>query len=157
MKSYKKEIKTVDQYIGLFPKDVANKLSVIRGIIHKLAPHAVEAISYNMPAFKLNGILIYFAGYEHHIGLYPMASTIKAFKEELAEYKTSKGTIQIPLDKPLPLPLIRRIVKYRIEESLKDKDTYGVKKVCSRGHQFLKGKETPVCPKCWPGYYKSKK
>ena len=108
---------TVDQYISTFPPSAKKALNEIRSIIQKAAPQAEEAISYNMPAFKLDGILVWYAGYNEHIGLYPKPNVIEVFKKELTNYKLSKGTIQLPLDKPLPADLITRIVKYRIMEN----------------------------------------
>jgi uncharacterized protein YdhG (YjbR/CyaY superfamily) len=85
--------------------------------IHIAATTAEEVISYNMPAFKQNGILVWFAGYKNHIGFYPSSTPIKLFKEQLTKYKTSKGAIQFPIDKPLPLALITKIVKFRIKQN----------------------------------------
>jgi uncharacterized protein YdhG (YjbR/CyaY superfamily) len=118
----KKRFKTIDEYIKSFPKDVGTRLKTIKEIVKECAPQAQEVISYNMPAFKLNGVLVYFAAYKDHIGLYPYPSAIKEFKTESAKYKTSTGSIQFPKDKPLPLPLIRKIVKYRVKESLAKKN-----------------------------------
>ncbi len=117
----KKEVKTIDDYIAGYPESVAVKLRTIRAIVKKMAPEAQEVISYHMPAFKLNGILIYFAVYAHHIGLYPYPATQEAFQKELSKYKTGKGSIQFSLDKPLPVPLIRGIIKYRLKEKLAQK------------------------------------
>ena len=89
----------------------------MRTTIKQVAPQAEEAISYNMPAFKLDGMLVWYAGYKEHIGLYPKPRVIEVFKKELTDYKLSKGAIQFPLDQPLPLNLITRIVKYRIKEN----------------------------------------
>lgn len=111
------KFKTVDQYISAFPKQTQSLLKELRETIKKAAPQAEEKISYNMPAFRLDGMLVYFAGYKGHIGFYPMPSAIMAFKKELAGYETSKGTIQFPLDKKLPLTLIKNIVKFRILEN----------------------------------------
>ena len=86
--------------------------------LKKAAPGAEELISYNMPAFKLHGVLVYYAGYKNHIGFYPTGSAITAFEKELSGYKTSKGTVQFPLETSLPLPLITRIVKFRVKENL---------------------------------------
>ncbi|HRG09268.1 MAG TPA: DUF1801 domain-containing protein [Cyclobacteriaceae bacterium] len=108
---------SIDEYIAAFPKETQVQLKQMRAIIHKAAPRAEEKISYGMPAFSLNGKnLIYFAGYKQHIGLYGVPDT-KEFQQEFAAYKTSgKGTIQFPLGKPLPVALITRIVKYRIQK-----------------------------------------
>jgi len=108
----------IEQYIAGFPESTREKLEVLRETIKKNAPGATEIISYQMPSFKLNGILVYYAGYKNHIGFYPTGSGIVAFQPLLAGYKWSKGTIQFPLDKPLPLELISEIVKYRVSENL---------------------------------------
>lgn len=117
----KKEFKTVDEYIDAFPKNVQIVLQELRQVIREAAPEAKEAISYQMPAFKLNGILVWFAAFKNHIGFYPKMSAIEAFKKELAGYEVSKGTIRFPLDKPIPFDLVKRIVKYRVKENLSPK------------------------------------
>ncbi len=109
---------TIDKYIEGFPKETQKLLKTIRATIKKAAPKAEEAFSYGVPTFKLNGNLVHFAGYEKHIGFYPGASPIKIFKKDLEKYKTSKGTIQFLLGKPLPLSLITKIVKFRIKENI---------------------------------------
>ena len=106
-----------DSYFATFPSGTQEKLKQMRAIIGKAAPKAEEVISYAMPAFRQNGILVYFAGYNHHIGFYPTSSGMKAFKNDLQEYKTSKGAVQFPLDKPLPARIISRIVKFRAKEN----------------------------------------
>ena len=108
---------TIDKYISTFPKDVQKKLESIRQTIKKSAPGAEETISYQTPAFKLNGHLVYFAAFKNHVSIYPAPRGDAEFKKELSEYKGGKGTVQFPLDKPIPLSLIRRIVKYRIKEN----------------------------------------
>ncbi|MDO9257932.1 MAG: DUF1801 domain-containing protein [Bacteroidales bacterium] len=108
----------IDEYIAIFPGEVQNMLEQIRATIKETAPQAVEVISYSMPAFKLNGILVWFAAYSKHIGFYPKASGIEVFKKELSVYKNAKGSVQFPLDKPLPLELISEIVKFRLEEDM---------------------------------------
>lgn len=112
------KFQTVDQYISTFPPKTKAALKELRTAIKNLAPEAEELISYNMPGYKLNGMLVWFAGYKSHIGLYPKSSIIEELKEELSPYKTSKGAIQFPLDSPLPIPLITKIVKKRIKENL---------------------------------------
>ncbi len=109
----------VDSYILDFPPETQALLKKVRDTIRKAAPDAAECISYSMPAYKLNGMLVYFAGYAGHIGLYPEPSGIAAFKDELSDYKSAKGSVQFPLDRPLPLKLITRIVKFRVEENIK--------------------------------------
>lgn len=112
----RKKYKTAEEYISSFPEEIRLKLESLRKTILKAAPDAEEVISYNMPAYRLNGILVYFAAYKNHIGFYPTSSPIKHFKNELTDYKTSKGAIQFPLDKPLPSGLVTRIIKFRIKE-----------------------------------------
>ena len=108
--------KDIDEYITASSEEVQEKLEQIRGTIKKAAPKAEEVISYQMPAFKLHKVLVYFAGFKNHIGFYPTASGIAAFEKDLAPYKWSKGAVQFPLDKPLPIKLITDIVKFRVKE-----------------------------------------
>jgi uncharacterized protein YdhG (YjbR/CyaY superfamily) len=108
---------TIDEYISGFPKETGKKLQQLRTVIKKLAPEATEVISYGMPAFKLKGMLVWFAAHTKHIGLYPRASAIAAFQKELSGYKNAKGSVQFPLDKPLPVELIKRIIQFRIAEN----------------------------------------
>jgi len=110
---------TIDAYIKAFPQNVQEILEKVRQIIRKEAPEAVEAISYGMPTFKLNGKnLVHFAGWKEHIGFYPTPSGIEKFKKELSHYQGAKGSIQFPLNQPIPYDLIAQIVKYRIEENI---------------------------------------
>lgn len=111
-------IKTIDEYIAQFPKEVQVLLEKMRTIIHKAAPKAEEAIAYGIPTFKMNGNLVHFGGYKSHIGFYPAPSGIGAFKKELAKYEGSKGTIRFPLDKPLPVTLITQVIKFRVAKNL---------------------------------------
>ena len=113
----------IDRYIAGFPENIQMKLDEIRAIIRKAAPDAEEVISYKMPAYKQNGILVYFAGYAKHIGFYPTSSPIKVFEKDLAKYTWSKGAVQFPLDKKLPAALITKMVKYRIAETNAKKST----------------------------------
>jgi len=107
---------TMDEYIRTFPKDIQKILEKIRQIIKEAAPDAEESISYQIPAFKLNGNLVYFAAFKKHIGFYPPAP--KAFKKEVSIYEGPKGNLKFPIDKPMPLSLIRKIVKYKVKENL---------------------------------------
>ncbi|MCR5861767.1 DUF1801 domain-containing protein [Flavobacterium sp. J372] len=108
---------SVDEYINSFPPEIQKILSQIRDIIKIEAPNAVESISYGMPAYKLNGKpLIYFAGYEKHIGLYATPTGHDAFKEEFSRYKTGKGSVQFPLSEPMPLDLIKKVTGFRVKE-----------------------------------------
>lgn len=111
-------LNSVDGYIAEFPPAVREQLEKLRALIQKNAPKAEEVISYKMPAYKLDGMLVYFAGYEKHIGFYPMPSAIAAFRKELAVYKSAKGSVQFPVDKPLPVKLITAMVKFRVQENL---------------------------------------
>jgi uncharacterized protein YdhG (YjbR/CyaY superfamily) len=109
--------KNIDEYIASFPLEIQQLLNLMRTTIHNAAPTAVEDIRYQMPTFRLNGNLLHFAANKNHIGFYPAPSGIIAFSDELKTYKTSKGAIQFPLDKPLPLELISKIVKFRVAEN----------------------------------------
>lgn len=111
-----KNVKDINSYLFDFPEAVQAMLQNIRQTIAKAAPNAVETISYGIPKFKQYGNLVHFAGYKNHIGFYPGAGAIETFKKELAAYKLSKGTLQFPLDKKLPLALITKIVKYRVKQ-----------------------------------------
>lgn len=108
----------VDAYLADFPTETKAKLNELRNLIRKLAPQAEETISYAIPTYKLNGPLVHFAGYKNHIGFYPGAGGIKEFSDELLAYKTSKGTVQFPIDVKLPKALITKIVKFRIKQNL---------------------------------------
>lgn len=105
-------------YIGRFPPDVQEKLNAMRTVILSVAPNAIEKISYGIPTFYVNGNLVHFAAFKNHIGFYPGASGVAYFQEELDGYPLSKGTIQFPLDKPIPLELVKRITAFRLEENL---------------------------------------
>lgn len=117
----KKTLRNFDAYLERFPKNVQRLLQKMRLTIKKAAPQAKETISYGIPAFTLNGLLVWFAAHKNHIGFYPRASAIAAFKKELSAYKGAKGSVQFPFDKPLPLALISRIVKYRMKQNLSKK------------------------------------
>ncbi len=108
----------IDAYIAGFPKEVQERLAQLRATIKKVAPQAEEVISYGMPAFKLKGMLVWFAACAHHIGFYPTASGIAAFKKELSVYKGGKGSVQFPFDKPLPLGMVAKIVQFKVGENL---------------------------------------
>jgi len=107
----------VNEYIALFAPETQLLLEQVRSVIKQSAPEAEEVISYGMPAYKLKGILVYFAGYKNHIGFYPTGKGIESFKKEISGYKSGKGSIQFPLDKPLPLDLIADIVRFRVIEN----------------------------------------
>lgn len=109
--------RTLSEYVDAAPKETRKKLSEMRACIRKAAPGAEESLKWGMPAFSYRRILVMFAAFKHHIGFYPTPSAVKAFAKNLSGYKTAKGSIQFPLEKPLPLPLIRKITAFRIRES----------------------------------------
>jgi len=110
-----------NEYKREFPKETQAMLEQLRSTIIKAAPNAEEVISYGMPAFKMNGMLVWIAAYTKHIGFYPTTSGINAFKKELSVYKWAKGSVQFPLNKPIPLRLVFKIVKYRVAENMEKK------------------------------------
>ena len=113
-----KKYKTVDEYISEFKGESRKRLTQLRTLVRKTAPHAEERIGYNMPAYSLNGPLVYFAAYGNHTGFYATPTGHKAFAKELSAYKEGKGSVQFPHDEPLPVDLIKRIVEFRVEENL---------------------------------------
>jgi len=120
MESRKAGLGSIDEYIAAFPEDIQKILQGLRATIKAAAPDAEEKISYQIPTFALMGNLVHFAAYKKHIGFYPTSSGIRAFKQELAAYELSKGTVRFPIGKPLPLKLIGKIVKFRVVENLKN-------------------------------------
>lgn len=115
------KFKSVDDYVSCFPEETQELMQQLRTLIKKTAPKAEECISYNIPAYKLNGMLVYFAGYKTHIGFYPTSSGIRVFEKELKDYKTSKGTVQFPLENGIPTALVKKIVQFRMKENLEKK------------------------------------
>jgi len=128
MGNKKFEFNTIDDYMATFPNDIQKKLQEMRATIKETAPEAEEKISYRMPTFFLKGNLVHFAAFKNHIGFYPVPTGIEKFKKELSAYKPSKGAVQFPLDKPLPLDLIREIVKFRVAENIKKAEEKARKK-----------------------------
>lgn len=121
--------KDIDEYIAGFPKDVQEIMQKIRATIKKAAPGIEETIAYKMPTFNLNGrYLVYFAGHKKHIGFYPAPIGIEEFKEEIAPYESGKGTLQFPLDEPIPYKLITKIVKFRVKENTTRAEAEGKRK-----------------------------
>jgi uncharacterized protein YdhG (YjbR/CyaY superfamily) len=110
--------KSITEYINAAPKEAQKKLREMRACIRTSAPGAKESLKWGMPAFSYRRILIMFAAFKHHIGFYPTASAVRAFANDLSKFATAKGSIQFPLEKPLPLPLIRKITAFRIRESI---------------------------------------
>ena len=113
----RKSAATIDEYIAACPAGVRTLLETLRATIRAAAPEAQERISYQIPTFYLDGNLVHFAAFKNHIGFYPTSSGIEAFRSELSAYPCARGTVRFPLDQPLPLPLIRRIVEFRVAES----------------------------------------
>jgi uncharacterized protein YdhG (YjbR/CyaY superfamily) len=135
-----KAVKTVEEYLSLFPEPQRKELEKIRKAIKDTAPKAEEAISYGMPGYKLNGVLVYFGGFKTHCSFFPAGnSVIKKFSEELKEYKTSKGTIQFPLNQSIPVLLIKKMVKERIRENeIKQKEKSIEKRVPAKKFSTVK-------------------
>ena len=119
---------TIDEYIARFPPDVQEILRKVRATIRRAAPDAKEAIRYQMPTFVLEGNLVHFAAFKNHVGLYPTPSATESFREELSPYETGKGSIRLPLGKPIPYDLISKIVKFRVKENLEKAEAKGKKK-----------------------------
>ena len=120
MNTSRVRFEAIDEYIAAFPQNVQDILNEVREAIRDSAPDAQETIAYGIPTFKLNGNLVHFGAFKNHIGFYPgEASAVEAFKEHLSNYKQGKGSIQFPLDKPLPLQLVKKMVEFRVQENLR--------------------------------------
>ncbi len=117
----KKKFVSIDEYIAAFPKNIQNVLQDLRQAIREAAPEAEEGISYQIPVFKLNGDLVWFAAFKDHIGFYPRASGIEAFQDKLSAYEISKGTVKFPINEPIPLDLVKKMVRFRVQENLHKK------------------------------------
>ena len=120
MTSNKARPQSITEYINAAPKEARTKLREMRACIRAAAPGARESLKWGMPAFSYRRILVTFAGFKHHIGFYPTPSAVKAFAKQLTKFTTAKGSIQFPLEKPLPLPLIRKITAFRVRESIEE-------------------------------------
>jgi uncharacterized protein YdhG (YjbR/CyaY superfamily) len=118
MTDFRAETKNIDRYIASFPEEVQKLLERVRSTIREAAPDAEETINYGIPTFTLKGNLVHFAAFKNHIGFYPAPSGIEKFKNELSVYKGAKGSVQFPLDQPIPFDLISRITKFRVKENL---------------------------------------
>ena len=128
MKTNQSRSPKIDAYIAGFPEDVQQILEKIRTTIQKAAPNAEETINYGIPTFTLKGNLVHFAGFKKHIGFYPTPTGIEKFRKELSVYEGAKGSVQFPLDKPIPYGLISRIVKFRVKENLERAAAKGKKR-----------------------------
>jgi uncharacterized protein YdhG (YjbR/CyaY superfamily) len=124
----------IDKYVASFPEEIQELLNQMRAAITKAAPKSQEVISYGMPAFKMHTVLVYFAGYKNHIGFYPTSSGVRQFQEQISDYKNSKGAIQFPLDKPLPVKLIKEITAFRVKEDIANAKTKAEKKAAAKKH-----------------------
>lgn len=143
-----KTVTAIDNYISGFPDATQSLLQQLRNSIKEAIPEAEETISYGIPTYKLYGNVVHFAAYSNHIGFYPAPSGIETFKKELAIYKSAKGSVQFPLDQPLPLTLIKAISVFRANEN---KEKTALKKslrTCKNGHRYSKSIDCPVCPVC---------
>lgn len=128
MNDKKVSFNSIDDYIARFPEDIQSILQEIRATIRAAAPEAVEKIGYQMPTFNLEGNLIYFGAWKHHIGIYPASGAVfQAFKDEFSGYKGTAGSVHFPLDQPMPLELITKIVQFRVEENRKNADQKAAK------------------------------
>lgn len=134
---------SIDEYIAAFPGDVQALLQKVRATIREEAPDAQEAISYQIPTFKQNGNLVHFAGFKNHIGLYPAPRGTEAFRKELEAYDGGKGTVKFPLDRPIPVDLIRRIVRFRVEENARLADGKAATKRASRSSTTAPRRRSP--------------
>ncbi len=141
------KVSGIDEYIAGFPKETQALLENLRTAIKKAAPDAKETINYGMPTFTLMGNLVHFAAYQKHIGFYPAPSGIETFKKELSVYKGAKGSVQFPLDKPLPLALVAKIVTFRVKENIEKAAAKNLRK-CKNGHSYYKTSDCPTCPIC---------
>lgn len=128
MESKKTGATSIDEYIAMFPKETQKILEELRATVKAAAPDAEEKINYQIPTFYLKGNLVHFAAFKSHIGFYPTPSGIEAFKKELSVYEGAKGSVQFPIDKPMPLKLVSRIVKFRVAENLKRAEAKSKKK-----------------------------
>ncbi len=139
---------TIDEYITAFPKETQDLLSQMRITIQKAAPEATESIKYGMPTFELKGNLVHFSANKSHIGFYPTPSGLMAYKKEISNYYNSKGAVQFPYEKPLPLELVTKITQFRVTENLEKALIKKNTRVCKMGHKYTKSSDCPTCPVC---------
>lgn len=142
-------ITSIDAFIASAPPESREKMKQLRSLLKRLAPQAEETIAYGIPTLKLNGNLVHFSGYKSHLGFYPGADGIEHFHKEISGYKSAKGSVQFPLNEPLPVQLITEILKFRIAQQMaKTKVPKSKERVCKNGHVFIKTSDCPTCPKC---------
>ena len=148
----KQAIKDIDSFIAQFPIATQKIMNKVRATIQKAAPEATETINYGIPTFQLHGNLVHFSAYEHHIGFYPGAAGIAQFQDEIANYKSAKGSVQFPLNAPIPYDLIKKITLFRVEQNKNKADSKSKKKsqikTCANGHTYTKTSDCPTCPIC---------
>lgn len=142
------QARNINEYIAGFPQQIQIILEQIRSTIRQAAPEADETIKYAMPTFVFHGNLVHFAAFANHIGFYPVPSGIEAFKKELSVYKGAKGSVQFPLNQPIPLNLISRIVTFRVKQNQLEAEKKKSRKTCKNGHHYYKSSDCPVCPIC---------
>jgi len=142
------EVKDIQDYIDQMPELARPLLVQMRNIIKKAAPNSIETFSYQMPAYRFHGPLVYFGAHKNHIGFYPGSYGLEKFKNEISNFKSSKGAVQFPLDQPLPVELISSIVKFRVEENLQKLQVPKNLKTCKNGHNYYKSSDFPKCPEC---------
>jgi len=140
--------KEIDHYISEFPETIQLLLTQLRNAIKEIIPEAEEVIRYGIPTFKLHGNVVHFAAYSNHIGFYPSPSGIDAFRKELSLYKSAKGSVQFPIEQPLPLTLIKAIVTFRVKENTEKAIAKKSLRICKNGHRYYKSNDCPVCPTC---------
>lgn len=141
-------LSTIDEYIASFPKEIQELLFQMRKTIQKAAPESTESIKYGMPTFELKGNLVHFSANKSHIGFYPAPSGLQAYEKEISNYKNSKGAVQFPYDKPLPLELVSKITPFRVTENLEKALIKKNTRVCKMGHKYTKSSDCPTCPLC---------
>lgn len=139
---------TVTDYIAGFPENIQVLLEQVRETVKQAAPEALETIKYAMPTYVLHGNLVHFAAFKNHIGLYATPNGHEAFSKELSVYKGAKGSVQFPLDQPLPLSLIARIVEFRVKQNTEKALQKNALKTCENGHTYHKTSDCPTCPVC---------
>jgi uncharacterized protein YdhG (YjbR/CyaY superfamily) len=139
----------IDRYISNFPQEVQTLLQQVRSTIKQVIPDAEEVIKYAIPTYVMRGTnLVHFGGFKNHIGFYPVPSDMEAFKKELSVYKGAKGSVQFPLNEPMPLYLIERIVRFRLKENEEKAAKKRQQRTCKNGHHYYKSSDCPTCPIC---------
>lgn len=144
----KRSSNDTESYIDSFPQNIQVILQQLRSVIKEAAPEAEETIKYAMPTYVQHGNLVHFAAYKNHIGFYATPTGHTAFEEQLSKYKSGKGSVQFPINEPLPLELIKEIVRFRVLENKEKVLKKKTLRVCEKGHQYYKSSDCPICPLC---------